>query len=105
MGMSMDFIKELDLFKGIHPGVVLGRKIKDRGIKKSRLALDCREYPQTINAITSGKRNMNTALALKLEKALGLEEGFFMILQVYYDIKEEKNKQAEPKSDTAHSPH
>jgi nicotinamide mononucleotide adenylyltransferase len=35
---------------------------------------------------------MNTALALKLEKALGLEEGFFMILQVFYDIKQEKQK-------------
>ncbi len=36
---------------------------------------------------------MNTALALKIEHALGLEEGYFMILQVYYEIKEEKRKQ------------
>lgn len=36
---------------------------------------------------------MNIALALKIEKALGLEEGYFMILQVYYDIKQEKQKQ------------
>ena len=35
---------------------------------------------------------MNTALALKLEKVLGLEEGILMILQVYYDIKQEKKK-------------
>lgn len=36
---------------------------------------------------------MNTALALKIEDALGLEEGYFMILQVYFEIKEEKRKQ------------
>lgn len=38
---------------------------------------------------------MNTALALKLEKELELEEGYFMLLQVYYDIKEEKKRQAQ----------
>jgi hypothetical protein len=36
---------------------------------------------------------MNINLALKIEKALGIEEGFFMTLQVFYDIKELKNKQ------------
>ena len=36
---------------------------------------------------------MNTPLALKIENALGLEEGYFMILQVFYDIEEEKKRQ------------
>lgn len=35
---------------------------------------------------------MNIPLALKVERALGLEEGYFMTLQVFYDIKEEKRK-------------
>lgn len=52
------------------------------------------EYPQTLTAITKGKRDMNTALALKLEKALGMEEGTLMILQVYYDIEQVKKKDA-----------
>lgn len=38
---------------------------------------------------------MNTALAIKIESFLGLEEGFFMILQVYYDIRRAKEKQSE----------
>jgi len=46
-----------------------------------------------LGTITKGKRDMNTALALKIEKALGLEEGYFMALQVYYDIEQEKQKQ------------
>lgn len=57
------------------------------------------EYPQTLVSITKGKRSMNTALALKIEHALGLEEGFFMILQVYYDIEQEKRRQQTEKPD------
>jgi addiction module HigA family antidote len=84
---------ELEILKGVHPGIVLERKLKDLKFKKGQLALDCREYPQTITAITKGRRDMNTSLSLKLEKALGLEEGYFMTLQVFYDIKQEKQKQ------------
>ena len=36
---------------------------------------------------------MNTALALKIETELGLEEGYLMILQLYHDIEEEKRRQ------------
>lgn len=35
---------------------------------------------------------MNTALALKIEERLGLEEGTLAILQTYFDIYEEKQK-------------
>ncbi len=38
---------------------------------------------------------MNTPLALKIENALDLKEGNFMILQVFYNIKEEKRRQQE----------
>lgn len=85
--------RELTILKGIHPGFVLERELKKRHLRKGSFALSLQEYPQTLTAITKGKRGMNTALALKIEKALGLEEGYFMILQVYYDIEEEKRKQ------------
>ena len=42
---------------------------------------------------------MNTALALKIEQALGLEEGYFMILQVYFDIETEKRRQNKEQPD------
>lgn len=86
--------EELNILKGIHPGLVLERKINERHLQKGQLALAIREYPQTISSITKGKRDMNTSLALKLEKELGLEEGYFMILQVYYDIAQEKKRLA-----------
>lgn len=45
------------------------------------------------NAITKGKRGISTALALKIERELGFEEGTLVILQAYYDIKKIKEKE------------
>jgi len=85
---------ELNQLKGIHPGLVLERELNKRHLRKGSFALSLQEYPQTLTAITKGKRGMNTALSLKIERALGFEEGYFMILQVYYEIEEEKRKQS-----------
>jgi antitoxin HigA-1 len=87
----------VSIIKGVHPGFILERELKKRKLAKSRFALSVNEYPQTLVSITKGKRSMNTALALKIEHALGLEEGYFMILQVYYDIEQEKRKQHKEK--------
>lgn len=86
---------EISILKGIHPGKVLERKLKERKLAKRRFALSINEHPQTLGAITKGKRGMNTPLALKIERALDLEEGYLMMLQVFYDIKKEKRRQHE----------
>ena len=86
-------MNNLEIIKGIHPGFIIDRELKKRHLRKKNFALSVDEFPQTLGTITKGKRNMNTALALKIEKSLGLEEGFLMILQVYYDIEQEKAKQ------------
>lgn len=85
--------KEINILRGIHPGLYLDRLIREQHLKKGQLALAVNEYPQTLTSITKGKRSMNASLALKLENALGLEEGTLMILQVYYDIDQVKKKQ------------
>jgi plasmid maintenance system antidote protein VapI len=82
----------LEILKGIHPGFFLERELKKRGIAKSRFALQVGEYPQTFVAITKGKRKMNTPLALRIEQALNLEEGFLMTLQVFHEIAQEKKR-------------
>lgn len=86
-------IQYLKVLKGIHPGFILERELKMRKLQKSKFALSLDEHPQTIVAITKGRRGINTALALKIEKLLGLEEGILMVLQAYYDIEQEKKKQ------------
>lgn len=82
----------IELIKGIHPGIILERELKKRNQAKGRFALLIQEFPQTLTSITKGKRRMNPALSLKIEHALNLEEGYFMVLQAYYDIQEEKKK-------------
>ena len=82
----------LEKYKGIHPGFILEREFKKRALHKRPFALSIGEHPQTINAITKGRRKLNIALALKIEEKLSLEEGSLALLQTYFDIQEQKNK-------------
>lgn len=84
----------LSFIKGIHPGLILERELKKRKIAKVKFAMEINEFPQTLVAIMKGKRRMNPALSLKIERALGWEEGYLMVLQAYFDIEQEKKKQA-----------
>lgn len=85
----------ISIIKGIHPGLILERELKNRKIPKGTFANSINEFPQTIVSITKGKRRMNPALSLKIEHALGLEEGYFMVLQAYCDIEQEKKRLSE----------
>lgn len=84
----------ISIIKGIHPGLILERELKKRNMPKGKFALSINEFPQTIATITKGKRRINPALSLKIEQALGMEEGFFLVLQAYNDIEQQKKKQA-----------
>ena len=87
-------IKQFENYKGIHPGIVLDRELKKRSIKQRPFALSLeKNILKTFNAITKGKRGISTALALKIERELGFEEGTLVILQAYYDIKKIKEKE------------
>jgi plasmid maintenance system antidote protein VapI len=83
----------LEIYRGIHPGMILARELKKRNLKKRPFALSLQIYPQTINDITKGKRSIPAALSLKIDKALGLEEGTMHLLQAYFEIEKEKHKQ------------
>ena len=54
-------------YKGIHPGIILEPLLKKKGISQRPFALSIGEHPQTINAITKGRRKLYIALALKIE--------------------------------------
>lgn len=84
--------EKLSILKGLHPGFFLEYELKKKKLSKRQFAISIAEHPQTIGAITNGKRDVNTPLSLKAEQALGLEEGFLMMLQTFYDIKLEKEK-------------
>ncbi|MDP9079967.1 MAG: plasmid maintenance system antidote protein [Bacteroidota bacterium] len=88
--LHLNMTEEFESFKGIHPGKVIARLLDKRNISQRPFALALPEHPQTFNAILKGKRSLNTPLSLKIEKALDLEEGSLMTLQVHYDIKQER---------------
>jgi plasmid maintenance system antidote protein VapI len=79
-------------YKGIHPGLVLELELKKRKLQRGRFAKSVGEFPQTLGAIIKGKRRMNIPLALKIDQKLGMPEGFFAIIQTWYDIESEKSK-------------
>lgn len=83
----------ISVVKGIHPGIILDRELKKRKLSKKRFAESIHEFPQTLGSITKGKRKINPSLSVRIGEKLGIDEGYFMILQAYYDIEEEKKKQ------------
>jgi len=82
--------KYIAKYKGIHPGIILDREFKKRSLRQRPFALSIDEHPQTLNAITKGRRDISISIALKIEEKLGLEEGTLAILQTYYNIQKER---------------
>ena len=83
----------IEIIKGIHPGKFIERELKKMNLTQRVLAEETAIPFQTINAIIVGRRNLTTGQALKIDQALGFEEGFFAILQTYYDIKQYREKE------------
>ena len=76
----------IDLLKGIHPGKIIDRDLKRRSISQREFAKQINEHSQTLNAIITGRRNITTEMAIKIEKMFDYDEGFLLILQVLYNI-------------------
>ncbi len=72
--------------------MVLERELTKRGLKKRPFALDLHIYPQQLNELTKAKRGITAELAIKIDEALGLEEGTMFLLQAYYELKKAKIK-------------
>ncbi len=83
----------IDIIKGIHPGKFIERELKKKNLTQRVLADGTGVPYQTINAIISGRRDLTTEQALKIDRTLGFEDGFFAILQTHYNIKKIKEKE------------
>ncbi|SRR5258708_18937631 len=71
----------------LHPGDVLANELEARAIAQKSFAALVGMRPSHFNELLKGKRHMSAPLALKLEKQLDLEAGFWMRLQIDYDLK------------------
>jgi antitoxin HigA-1 len=77
--------------KNIHPGeILLEEFIKPLKISQTKLAKDINVSPRRINEIVHGKRSITADTDLRLSRAFGTSEGFWLGLQADYDIEEQR---------------
>jgi len=78
--------------KNIHPGEILHEEfLLPMDISQNRLANDIGVPPRRINEIVHGKRSVTADTDLRLSRALGTSEGFWLGLQADYDLEEKKS--------------
>jgi antitoxin HigA-1 len=71
----------------IHPGeILLEEFLKPMGISQYRLARAIDVPPRRINEIVHGKRGVSPDTALRLSRALGTSDRFWLNLQTRYDV-------------------
>lgn len=80
----------LEPFEPTHPGELLKEEIECRGISQKELSRQT-DIPYTaLNEVLNGKRAITTEYALLIEAALGIESGFWLKMQMNYDIQTTK---------------
>ena len=77
--------------KNVHPGeVLLEEFLLPMRISQNKLARDIQVPPRRINEIIHAKRGVTADTDLRLSRALGTSEGFWLGLQADYDLEEKK---------------
>jgi antitoxin HigA-1 len=71
----------------LHPGTILGEELEARNISQKDFAVKLGLRPSHLNELIKGKRHVSAIIALKLEKHLRIDAGFWMRLQMDYDLK------------------
>jgi antitoxin HigA-1 len=87
----------MDMTKKAHepitPGeILLEEFLEPMGISQYRLAKAIGVPPRRINEIVHGKRRITPETGIRISKALGMSEHFWVNLQVDYDLEVEKDK-------------
>jgi antitoxin HigA-1 len=75
--------------RNIHPGeILLEEFLKPMALSQNALARALGVPPRRINEIVLGKRAVTADTALRLARALGTTEQFWMGLQMDYDLEQ-----------------
>ncbi len=82
-----------DLLPNPHPGeILLTEFLAPMGLSQNALARAVGVPPRRINEIVLGKRAVTADTDLRLARYFGLSEGFFLGLQVDYDLMERRRE-------------
>ena len=80
-------LPRIEQIRGVHPGYILERELRELRMTKKAFAASIGEYEQVIGEVTKRRRKINPVLSLKIDKALDTpQQGYFMLLQTYYDL-------------------
>lgn len=93
--------KRIEILKGTPPGKIIEHDLKKRHITQMALAEKSGVTKQMISSIISGRRDLSVELSLRIEKALGYDEGFLLHLQTFYKIDRIKTQQSKELYKTA----
>lgn len=78
-----------------HPGTILKKELKARGIKQKDFALAINMPAPNLSELIKGKRNITDSIAIKLEEALGIPFQNWMNLQNQYNYVTKTKEQFE----------
>jgi len=74
------------IMKPIHPGRILKREIRTRGLSANKLALALRVPSGRITQILNEKRGISAETALRLSRYFGNSAQFWINLQARYEL-------------------
>lgn len=86
--------KQIKVNVTLMPGEILREELDARQIKQSAFAMRIGVYPSHFSDVLKGKRRLNAALALKLERELEISAHFWVGLQADYELSKEREKYA-----------
>ncbi len=90
--------------KAIHPGRILKRELKTRGLSANKLALALRVPSGRITQILNGQRGISAESALRLAHYFGNNPQFWMNLQTRYELaKTEQSLGEKIRSEVGHA--
>ena len=82
----------IENIKGMHPGALIKHELIKKKISQRQFAAKIGEHWQVLNAVINQKRGISLTTALKIEREFGYDEGFLLVMQVYYDIEKDKHE-------------
>lgn len=77
----------IDNLPPVHPGEILRDELDALGMSARKFASHIGVPPNAVSAIINGERRITAAMALRLGKAFGTGERYWMNLQGYYEAK------------------
>jgi antitoxin HigA-1 len=92
MSRSSTTTAKADLLRNPHPGEILLEFLKPMALSQNALARAVHVAPRRINEIVLGKRDMTADTDLRLARYFGVSEGFFLGLQMDYDLMQRRRE-------------